>query len=113
MAAVSDEGIAALAAASTLSSGDLWQLRLQLVGDASAALFVLFVTTTLSVYKPWGMTEYGLRKQSEPGITWRVAATGDRRTGGGIPGRYGVLAIIVFVVLMLLLHLVTRGLHGH
>ena len=80
---------------------------------ASAALFMLFVTTILSVYKPWGMTEYGLRKQSEPGITWRVAATGDRRTGGGIPGRYGVLAIIVFVVLMLLLHLVTRGLHGH
>ena len=32
-----------VAARADLSSGDLWQLRLQLVGDAAAALFVLFV----------------------------------------------------------------------
>ena len=105
--------IAAVAAESTLSSGDLWQLRLQLVGDASAALFVLFVATTLSVYKPWGMTEYGLRKLYEPGITWRPSATGDRPTSSGRRGRYVVLAIIGFVVLMLLVHLATGGLHGH
>lgn len=37
-----------------LAADDLRQLRLQLVGDAAAALFVLCVTTTLSVYKPLG-----------------------------------------------------------
>ena len=46
--------VAAIAAERALSGADLWQLRLQLVGDASAALFVLFVTTMLSVYKLWG-----------------------------------------------------------
>jgi hypothetical protein len=53
--------IAEVAAQSILSSVDLRQLRLQLIGDASAALFVLMLTTTLSVYKPWGMTPYGIR----------------------------------------------------
>src|SRR4030095_1684301 len=48
--------IAEVAAQSALSNADLRQLRLQLIGDASAALFVLLMTTTLSVYKPWGMT---------------------------------------------------------
>src|SRR5882757_3591223 len=54
--------VAAMAAQATLAAGDLRPVRLQLVGDACAALFVLLVTTALSVYKPWGMTSYGLRK---------------------------------------------------
>ncbi len=52
--------VAAVAAQTTLAAGDLRQLRIQLVGDACAALFVLLVTTTLSVYKPWGMTATAL-----------------------------------------------------
>src|SRR5258707_8900977 len=57
--------VAAMAAQASLAAGDLRQVRLQLVGDACAALFVLLVTTALSVYKPWGMTPYGVRKQRE------------------------------------------------
>lgn len=37
----------------------------QLVGDAGLAVLVLLVTTTLSVYKPWGRTRYGQRKQQQ------------------------------------------------
>ena len=54
--------VAAVVAQTTLAIGDLRQLRLQLVRDACAALFVLLMTTALSVYKPWGMTPYGLRR---------------------------------------------------
>jgi hypothetical protein len=32
---------------------------------AGGGLLVLLVTTTLSVYKPWGMTPYGRRRQHE------------------------------------------------
>ena len=46
--------VADVASRVDLAVGDLRHLRLQLVGDAAAALFVLCVTTTLSVYKPWG-----------------------------------------------------------
>lgn len=57
--------IAGIAAETTLSSTDLRGLRIQLVADAGAALLVLLVATTLSVFKPRGMTRYGWRKQRE------------------------------------------------
>lgn len=55
--------VARVAAETALGGGDLRGLRLQLVADAAAALVVLLVTTTLSVYKPRGVTRYGWRKQ--------------------------------------------------
>lgn len=39
---------------------------------ASVALFLLVVATTLSVYKPRGMTRYGLRKQFEQRMAFRI-----------------------------------------
>ena len=57
--------VADAAADGTLSSADLRGLRIQLVADAGAALLVLLVNTTLSVYKPPGLTPYGWRKQHE------------------------------------------------
>jgi hypothetical protein len=101
--------VAEAAARMDLAIGDLRQLRLQLVGDAAAALFVLLVTTTLSVYKPWGMTPYGIRKQSEETTRWR--RTADR--GARPAGRYVLIGIIGFVVLMLALHLLGGGLHSY
>jgi hypothetical protein len=55
--------VATHAAAAVLSSTDLRAVRVQLIGDAAAALLVLFATTVLSVYKPRGMTRYGWRRQ--------------------------------------------------
>lgn len=101
--------VAAVAAETSLVSTDLWRLRIQLVGDASAALFVLFVTTTLSVYKPWGMTPYGLRKQDEATAVWRQTA-GPRPV---TPGRYVLLGIFGLVLLLVLLHLAGGGFPGH
>jgi hypothetical protein len=55
--------LSSVAAETTLFAGDLRGLRVQLVGDAGAALLVLLVTTTLSIYKPRGMTRRGKRAQ--------------------------------------------------
>jgi hypothetical protein len=101
--------VAAIAAQTTLAAGDLRPVRLQLVGDACAALFVLFVTTTLSVYKPWGMTSYGLQKLNEETAPWRPAITRQAAPRG----RYVLLGIIGLVLLVLLLHLAGIGLHAH
>ncbi|MBA2563864.1 MAG: hypothetical protein H0V09_00370 [Gemmatimonadetes bacterium] len=57
--------MAGIVAETTLSSADLRGLRIQLVADAGAALLALLVTTTLSVYKPRGMTGYGRRMPRE------------------------------------------------
>ena len=101
--------VAAAAAESALSSQDLRQLRLQLVGDASAALFVLVMTTALSVYKPWGMTPYGLRKQDQVTAPWR--STTRRRPAA--TGRFVVLGIVIFVLLIALLHVAGGDFHSH
>ena len=101
--------VAAVAAQTTLAIGDLRQLRFQLVGDACGALFVLLVTTALSVYKPWGMTPYGLRKQNEVSGAWRP--TTSRQVSPW--GRYVLFGIIAMVLLVLLLHLAGIGLHTH
>jgi len=53
--------IARVAAGTTLSATELVDVRLQLVGDAGAALAVLVLAATLSVYKPRGRTRYGQR----------------------------------------------------
>ena len=57
--------LADVVAAATLAGGELRGLRIQLVADAGAAIVVLLVATTLSVYKPRGLTAYGWRKQRE------------------------------------------------
>jgi hypothetical protein len=101
--------VAAVAAQTTLATGDLRQVRLQLVGDACAALFVLLVTTTLSVYKPWGLTPYGLRAQDADAPTWRPSAMRPV-----VPwGRYVLWGVMAIVMAVLLLHLAGLGLHAH
>jgi hypothetical protein len=101
--------VAEVASRTDLAAGDLRHIRLQLMGDAAAALFVLCVATTLSVYKPWGMTPYGIRRLSETADSCRPAANrGSRPTG-----RYVIIGIVGFVLLILALHLLGGGLHGH
>ncbi len=56
--------IAAVAAEAPLSAADFRALRSSLVVHAGSGLLVLIVTTTLSVYKPPGMTRYGWRKRA-------------------------------------------------
>ncbi len=57
--------LAGVAAETTLSSGDHLQVRIQMVVTSGAAVLALLVATTLSVYKPRGLTPYGWRKQRE------------------------------------------------
>ena len=66
----------------------------------------LFVTTVLSIYKPWGLTPYGIRKQYEATPVWRPAP---RQSSG----RFAIFGIIGFVLLILVLHLFGIGLHAH
>jgi hypothetical protein len=57
--------LADVAAHSALTRGDLQGARVQAVVHAGAALVLLLLAATLSVYKPRGRTPYGLRKQRE------------------------------------------------
>jgi hypothetical protein len=65
--------------------------------------------TTLSVYKPWGMTPYGIRQQVVE--TEGLLSVGRRQARPA--GLYVLITIAAFVGIILVLHLFGVGLHGH
>lgn len=99
--------LARFAAVTTLSHTDFRGLRVQLVGDAGAALLALIVATALSVYKPRAMTSYGRRKQQELGVV--LPPESATRT----PRWVYVFAIIAFVLLVVFRHLAMGPGHLH
>ena len=73
---------------------DVEQLGRQLVGDAGVAVLLLLVVTILSIYKPWGPTRYGLRRQDANGQTITEAI---RRP---LPRGLALFLVLVGVVLV-------------
>jgi hypothetical protein len=57
--------MAAVAASSTSTIAHYRHERLELAVHAGGGLAMLLVATVLSIYRPWGRTPYGLRKQTE------------------------------------------------
>jgi len=101
--------IANIVSTRTISDSELNGLRLQLIIDASAALFVLLVATALSVYKPWGRTSYGLRKYSER----NKKESSSKATYVKPMGKYLLYGMLLILILFLILHLTVNGLGGH
>jgi hypothetical protein len=96
-----------LAADQALSIGELRSLKQSPVLHSGGGLLVLLVTTILAVYKPWGLTRYGRRKQhtgvapdsgSAMSVAWK---------------QYLVLGTIGLVLLFLVLHLIGGAPRGH
>jgi hypothetical protein len=99
--------IAEIASKASFLDVELRGLRIQLIADAGAALLVLLAATTLSVYKPWGRTRYGLRKQHEQNNKMSVCQSTTRKTWV----LYLLLGLISLVIQMfLILHLTGAGL---
>ncbi|MGI5196047.1 hypothetical protein ACQEVY_20725 [Streptomyces sp. CA-288835] len=69
------------AAEASLSAGDHFGMRVQLLADAGAALLVLLIAVVLSVYKPKGLTRYGWRRQQESKMRQRTAEPGGQAAG--------------------------------
>jgi hypothetical protein len=98
------------AAVETLFSADLAPLKTELVRAPSLAILLLLVVTTLGVYKPWGLTRYGRRKQQE---RRKVQQQAGNETPLGVKIFFAVIGglVLVFVVLHLTGH--GFGSHGH
>jgi hypothetical protein len=92
-------------AARTLLNADFRPLQIRLVIDAGLGLLVLLAVTTLSVYKPWGMTPYGRRQLLEQGkhTSSRLGST-VQPLAASVRWSY-VLGVVGIVLLVVLLHL--------
>jgi len=111
-----------IAAETTLSNADFRALRVQLVIHAVGGLLVLLAATTLSVFKPWGMTSYGRRKQHETGKMSRIELRSRPDSDDGravltpITPRWVYVVgfhALAFVLLVVALHLAGGGLRHH
>ena len=98
------------AAAETLFAADFGTLKTELVRAPSLAILLLLGVTTLGVYKPWGLTRYGRRKQQE---RRRVPQQPDNETPFGVKIFFAVIGVLV--LLFVVLHLTGHGFesHGH
>ena len=98
------------AAAETLFSSDLVSLKTELVRAPTLAILLLLVAATLGVYKPWGLTRYGRRKQQE---RRKVQQQPDSETPLGVKVFFAVIGVLVLVFVVL--HLTGHGFeaHGH
>jgi len=104
--------VAGATATTALSSADLHRPRMELVVHAGGGLLVLLVITTLSVFKPWGLTRYGQRKLQERCNTPQQV---DNLTRAplGLNVYLAVIGLLV-AVFVVVLHLTGQGLrHGH
>ena len=89
----------------SFDASDFHNMRLQLMGDAIAALVVLLIATVLSVLKPQGLTPFGRAQDFRSDVTKQ-----------GIPRWLrvsGFILLVVFVVFVITKHLAGRGLGGH
>jgi len=115
-----------LAREMTMSAVDHRTLRTQLVVHAAAGLLVLLAATVLSVYKPWGMTPYGLRQRYEarsasladlprtPELKSDVGSpsAAETRRGMSVVGIHAIHAIAL-ALLFLVVHVTGGGLQSH
>jgi hypothetical protein len=92
----------------TLFSVDLGPLKTELVRAPSLAIVLLLAATSLGVYKPWGLTPYGRRKQQE---RRKLEQQPNNETPLGVKIFYAVISVLVLVVVVL--HLTGHGLGGH
>ena len=115
--------LSGIAAEMILSATDFRALRIQVVVHAGGGLLVLLAATVLSVYKPWGMTPYGQRKQQERhkvSLADLPRPEADVEVGLGSSGTntprwvyvVGIHAIGLFL-LFLVMHLTGGGLRSH
>src|SRR5262245_52935811 len=114
--------MSAIARDSILAATDFRAQRIQLVVHAAGGLAVLLAATVLSVYKPWGLTPYGLRKKRErPEISPAGLPLGPAPDLAlpGFPSKtprwvfvVGIHAVGV-VLLLLIAHLTGVGAHSH
>jgi hypothetical protein len=96
------------ATAETLFSADFGPLKTELVRAPSLTIVLLLVVTTLGVYKPWGLTRYGRRKQGE---LRKIQHQLEYKTPLGVRIFYAVIAVLVLVFVVL--HFTGHGFGGH
>jgi uncharacterized membrane protein len=90
---------------------DVGGLGTQLVFDAAAAVLVLLVNATLSVYKPWGRSRYGIRADELAAVAQPVSTVTPTPLPRGLRVFLAILGVIVGTIVIV--HLAGGGMGRH
>ncbi len=93
--------MASITSQRSVDVAELQGLRIQLIADASVAIFVLLVAMALSVYKPFGR------------IQLAVLSPKDSTTRKQSAGFYLILGLILFFIAVVIMHLFGISLGHH
>jgi hypothetical protein len=91
----------------TLAATDFHGMRLQLMGDAIAAIVVLLIATALSLFKPQGLTPFGRRQQG-----FLATASGEIATPRWVRVS-GIVVAVILIATILIKHLTSGGMSHH
>jgi len=98
------------ATATQLFTADFTPLKIELVRTPALAIVLLLGITALGVYKPWGLTAYGRRKQQE---SRGVKGQPKYRTHFGVKVFFAIIGALALVVVVLHLSGHGFGMHAH
>ena len=95
------------AASSQLFAADFGSLKAELLLKSASAIVLPIGIAVLGIYKPWGLTAYGRRKQQEPGTQPQAHSP--------IPLGVKILytAVALLLVVIIVMHLTGHGMGGH
>lgn len=100
---------ASMLAGSPLPQGmSLHTMGVQLVWDAGLGLFLLTVLTVLSVFKPWGMTQSALRRQSQ-----RLASAPDAAASFPASLKVFLVGVVLALLFFMMLHMPNHSMGHH
>ena len=97
-----------VATATQLSTPDFTSLKIELVQKSALAIVLLLAITILGVFKPWGLTSYGLRKLHERS---KATLSVDRTVYSRVIAFVGIIVAVGLLILML--HLTGHGFAHH
>jgi hypothetical protein len=101
--------LAGIAADTSIASIKDSRLQIQLVADAGAAIIILLITTTISVYKPWGKIQFKTYNYNQ-----KVAGRQDKKTNPKKSWQfYLLIGIISLVLLFIITHILSGGMGRH
>ncbi len=100
--------LAGIAANTSLSNIQEPGLQIQLIAVSGAAILVLLAATTISVYKPWGKIQFGMRD-----INKEIFVQGNKATSKKSLGFYILIGLAILILIFIIMHLFGGGMGSH
>lgn len=100
--------LAGVATKASFSNTQQSEQFINLIAKAGAAVLVLVAITTISVYKPWGKVQFATQSKNQVNNIQN-----DKNKNAKPLIFYVRIALVVLLLILIIKHLLSGGMHGH